>query len=501
VIHVVIRADAGPTIGVGHVMRCFALAEAMRARGARVEFVSAGVSHSIETRFASHGIAYVAAGSAIWPSEEDVDTVMQRVHAHPGDRSVVVVDGYHFDQEYVARLKRADCTVVWIDDLHAAPAYAGDVVVNPTLGAERCEYTAPVGARVLLGATYALVRSDVQPAPARPADAPRHVIITLGGADPAGLTAPIAAALRDAKFRNCRITVIVGVSNPHAAKIRALAASGCGLAVVEDPADLAALIATADLAVASAGGTAWELARAGVPAVLVVAADNQERGARTIAEAGASITVRPRSAADIGEVVDLVGTLLEDDSRRARMAGRGRRIIDGRGPSRVAQWVTGEAEHAPVRMRGPQPADAIQVWRIASDPGVRAQSFDRQPIDLDRHFDWFDARLQSSSARDYVLESGDEIAAHIRFDRRADAPVADISFAVAAPFRGRGLGRRVLADSWRAACGALAATAARGLVLETNEPSIRAFRGAGFEERRRTVHRGYPCIEFERDAA
>src|SRR5262249_56439759 len=38
-LRVVIRADAGPQIGAGHLMRCLALAQALQDRGGRARFV------------------------------------------------------------------------------------------------------------------------------------------------------------------------------------------------------------------------------------------------------------------------------------------------------------------------------------------------------------------------------------------------------------------------------------------------------------------------------
>lgn len=79
-------------------------------------------------------------------------------------------------------------------------------------------------------------------------------------------------------------------------------------------------LAAADLAVSRAGGTVWELAAAGTPAVLVpypyATADHQTLNARHF-ERGGGVVVVPDSA--VGSVPSLVRELLEDRQRLALM--------------------------------------------------------------------------------------------------------------------------------------------------------------------------------------
>jgi len=80
------------------------------------------------------------------------------------------------------------------------------------------------------------------------------------------------------------------------------------------------VLAAADVAVSRAGGTVWELAAAGTPAVLVpyphATADHQTRNARHFERGGGAVVV-PDSA--IGTVPALVEELLADPDRLASM--------------------------------------------------------------------------------------------------------------------------------------------------------------------------------------
>ncbi|MEX2645600.1 MAG: UDP-N-acetylglucosamine--N-acetylmuramyl-(pentapeptide) pyrophosphoryl-undecaprenol N-acetylglucosamine transferase [Gaiellaceae bacterium] len=85
---------------------------------------------------------------------------------------------------------------------------------------------------------------------------------------------------------------------------------------------LGAALGGAELALSRAGGSVWELAAAGLPAVLVpspnVTADHQTKNARYFASTGGAVLV-PES--ELGRVPELVRSLLGDAPRREHMAG------------------------------------------------------------------------------------------------------------------------------------------------------------------------------------
>jgi UDP-N-acetylglucosamine--N-acetylmuramyl-(pentapeptide) pyrophosphoryl-undecaprenol N-acetylglucosamine transferase len=82
-------------------------------------------------------------------------------------------------------------------------------------------------------------------------------------------------------------------------------------------------LAAADLTLARAGGSIFEVAAAGLPAVLVpyphAAADHQTANARWMADAGAAIVIRDEDVT-AQKLDDVVGGLLNDTARLAAMA-------------------------------------------------------------------------------------------------------------------------------------------------------------------------------------
>jgi UDP-N-acetylglucosamine--N-acetylmuramyl-(pentapeptide) pyrophosphoryl-undecaprenol N-acetylglucosamine transferase len=110
---------------------------------------------------------------------------------------------------------------------------------------------------------------------------------------------------------------------------------------------LGAALGAADLALSRAGGSVWELAAAGLPAVLVpspnVTADHQTKNARYFEAAGGAILV-PES--DLGSVPELVRSLLGDRGRRALMAGSMREAAKPDAARVIARELIALAEEA-----------------------------------------------------------------------------------------------------------------------------------------------------------
>jgi UDP-N-acetylglucosamine--N-acetylmuramyl-(pentapeptide) pyrophosphoryl-undecaprenol N-acetylglucosamine transferase len=99
-----------------------------------------------------------------------------------------------------------------------------------------------------------------------------------------------------------------------------------------------AALAAADVAVSRAGGTVWELAAAGTPAILVpyphATGDHQTLNARHFEEGGGAIVV-PDS--ELGRVPTLVEELLADRERLTRMAAAMRSLARPNAAEEIAE--------------------------------------------------------------------------------------------------------------------------------------------------------------------
>jgi UDP-N-acetylglucosamine--N-acetylmuramyl-(pentapeptide) pyrophosphoryl-undecaprenol N-acetylglucosamine transferase len=102
--------------------------------------------------------------------------------------------------------------------------------------------------------------------------------------------------------------------------------------------EFGAAVGAADLVVARAGGSVWEVAAAGKPAILVpypfATADHQAKNARFLERAGGAITV-PET--ELGRVADLARSLIGDPERLKEMGDAMKRVAKPDAAEEIAE--------------------------------------------------------------------------------------------------------------------------------------------------------------------
>jgi len=461
-----LRMDAGPRIGIGHVMRGLALAQAWHRRGGEVHMATS-LLHvpALAERLVQEGVILhqVESSSGSLEDAEGLAQLAEKVGS-PG----AVIDGYSFGLGFSERFHHSGLRLMRIDDAPLVEVLGSDQVVNPNLYMPHRSLVTRTGqAEIFMGPRYALLREEFLVPPQRIAKAEAiRILVTLGGSDPAGVTDLIIHALARIDLP-LDVRVILGPAREGEVPGSAIEGQ---VTVLSDVQDMAVQMAWADLAIAGAGVACTELARCGVPVLALVQAVNQVPVAAAVDRLGLGWNLGWER--DEATLARTIGALARDPELRASMASLGPRLVDGKGALRVARaWDIGGIHLRPVTA---DDGERLFVW--ANDPETRSMSFAPEPIPWETHLAWLQHRLAEPDHRFFIAEDlHGRCLGQVRFQTLSTHEI--ISVGIDPQARGRGWGPRIIAK----ACDSLppGSTVAAYIKLE-NKASHRAFEKAGF---------------------
>jgi UDP-2,4-diacetamido-2,4,6-trideoxy-beta-L-altropyranose hydrolase len=284
-----------------------------------------------------------AAGAIFLPLAGNADLETTLSSLTEAKASFVVLDGYDFDHNYQHALRTAGYRLMVVEDMLRLPCYEADMLLNQSLGAARLGYSCNADAALLLGPEYALLRREFIVWRSRLRTVPetaRKILVTLGGSDANNLTLKVIHALRQLEIAQLQIRVVAGPANPHIDELRdAVCAFSGSVELLTSISEMAPLMSWADLAVTGGGGTCWELACMGLPAVTIVIAENQRAIAEDLGAAGVVFNLGWHEDVSAERIAITVDGLRYSSFRRLRMSQRGRTVVDGKGAERVASAV------------------------------------------------------------------------------------------------------------------------------------------------------------------
>ncbi|MDV6331668.1 UDP-2,4-diacetamido-2,4,6-trideoxy-beta-L-altropyranose hydrolase [Asticcacaulis sp. 201] len=321
-----IRTEASPQIGMGHFMRCFAIAETARTHDIPVTFLLNEVGDAVLARL--HDIG--AEGVAVCGSPGSAADFMAMGALNLSrDRDWLLIDSYQVTEDYLT-LQTPAARVAVIDDMNALARYDCDLIINPAQAARRIDYERKTSARLCLGPDYALIRKEFLQHSDDAYDG-GFIAILFGGSDPLQLSGRCARLLRET-LPDTPIRIIAGPANIHSADLMALEQELNAVSVVQSPASVAQALCGASLVLTAAGGSVGEIAAMGLPALVLVVYDNQASALKACPYP--VIDARTGLPEGLGSEIK---KLINDPARRADIAQHAHAVVDGNGPQRIVE--------------------------------------------------------------------------------------------------------------------------------------------------------------------
>lgn len=374
---VAFRVDASLQIGIGHVMRCLTLADALAAKGASCLFLCKAHEGNLIDYIQRKGHIARSLQSAsdtstvihlLSPTFDSTSTLLAHSHwlgssqAQDAEACAcvlaeycpdwLIVDHYGLDATWEEALAPYSRHLMVIDDL-ADRFHQCDLLLDQTFGRQEADYRplVPQHCRLLCGSKYALLRPEF--AALRPYSLKRRtspalhrLLISMGGVDKDNATSKVLQALRACPLpSDCRIAVVMGATAPWLEDVRNQAENmPWETQVLVDVRNMAQLMSDSDLAIGAAGATSWERCCLGLPTIMMLLAPNQCKIARNLEQAGAARVIDPQKNLT-DQLIPILGDIVDRSLRLLPLIESASRITDGSGASIVSQLTEGYHGH------------------------------------------------------------------------------------------------------------------------------------------------------------
>jgi len=280
-------ADANSSIGAGHAVRSLALAQEWQRQGGKALFFGVVEPEWLKAEIVESGIELLQN-----PVEQELLTPEMFFLKIPilEKGSWISIDGYGYKAELIEPLRSSAFKVLVFDDSGERLSQSADIILNQNLGGEELIYSQ--ADRVLSGLNYALLRQDILHY-AFSLRAPQNedeisILLTLGAGEHTSCMKEVIillARIAQRAGKHVRLLLIKGMSSidPDG---HLFPSEYLSVEMLKEPSEALSFYNRADIAVAAASSTCWELGYIGTPLFLLQTAENQSLVFRNLIEQG-----------------------------------------------------------------------------------------------------------------------------------------------------------------------------------------------------------------------
>lgn len=323
---VLFRFDAGLDMGLGHLRRSLELARTLKSRGVKnVSVVTATPKYTRSWVGKDFPIHTLKANSI-------ADEIREILNVFTGKPALMIVDHYGYTSKDIDLLQNGGMPIIAFDDRgeHKNSSSAG--IINHNIYGKTILYRHVPVRRQYCGSSFTIINAAIRKArlKRKPSDK-LSILFSAGGGT-------------DTKLMKLYMHTFKAVQK-QIPEAQALLAGGIGSKAdlvlpkgmrLVPASKMAEAMRQANMAVSASGVTAYELACAGVPALLYSVIDNQDRVKSTLCKMDAAQGLIFKNLTP-SYLEKKILKFWSNETRRIQQLRTGKRLIDGRGVERLAQ--------------------------------------------------------------------------------------------------------------------------------------------------------------------
>ena len=455
---VFIRADGNAEIGLGHLIRCKALAHMLEEEFS-ISFYLKKIPSSLLSEITTAGFEV--------NKIETEETFFQVLTGN----EIVVLDHYELiHSDYQKRIKKTGCKLVCIDDLHNTEFYA-DLVINHSPGITRSDYQAQPYTNFALGPGFSLLR----PFFLRAAENKKGItevdslMVCFGGSDFQNLTKKVLEVVNEiARFK--KINVVLGASYPYRDSLSEIPDKHNKIQIFEslNEREILTVIESSSLSIVPASGIMLETIAGGSLPFICYYAENQKELFKYFHKNNMLPNFDAINFDRTKFEQELKNVVVNDHLKKISLL---RKEIGNSSKNISLKF----KELLQPRLREVSKLDCLKLFQWVNEEEAILNSLTQEPVRWEDHVNWFNNKLASQSTKIFVLENDNAALGQIRFDIKNH--YWEISFSIDKQYRGKGYGKLIIEEGLKKISGPV-----RAIVKKKNTPSIKVFENLGFQK-------------------
>jgi UDP-2,4-diacetamido-2,4,6-trideoxy-beta-L-altropyranose hydrolase len=344
-----LRVDGGPSIGLGHLIRCSALAFEFQNRGVEIFIISRTtnfIKDILNDEFEIIPLKEIEQNQTkedtwdygnIEMQAQEIKEINEIIKKY--DIDILIIDSYNVSDEYFIELKKIVPFLCYIDDLNKFK-FSVDMIINGNVYAADLKYKSHLSnMKLLLGNNYTILRNEFKNInPITIKEQVTSIMITLGGSDPFKLTKRIIDIINsDVILNKYQFNFIIGKGFKDKDELRKMKSTNIIFHEIKD--NISDLMLNSDLAVSGGGATLYELARCGVPTIAFIIAENQEMLVEKMHSLKCIERIGWYNKVSDDEISNRIKFLVENHSKRHELHNNCLKLIDGLGAERIVNEI------------------------------------------------------------------------------------------------------------------------------------------------------------------
>lgn len=309
-------ANGNNSIGMGHIMRCVAMAEVMIEKNIEVYFYTKyeqGYKFLIDKGF----------NTLLYKNILDIEINCE----------YIIIDSYDVDKNIFDILKQKAKKLVYIDDLNLFD-YNVNLVINTGVNAKNMGYNFVSNKKFLLGCEYCILRKEFKQETKKSINKNvKNILITTGGSDKYNMTFEIFKFLKSI-LSKVDYHIIIGQAFN---KENIILNGENDVHLYDSPGNMAQIMNNCDLAISAGGNTLYELCNLGIPTIAFIYADNQLNLVNGLENLNCISNIGYYNKIDYSYFKDIIYKYINDFDFRNSISYNQRNLIDGKGVYRIVE--------------------------------------------------------------------------------------------------------------------------------------------------------------------